>query len=117
MKGGWLSPFLLTFAMTAQAQADDPYLWLEEVTGDKALAWVKEQNAQSVPLLESRPGFKALYERLLAIYTSRSRIPVAQKVGRWLYNFWQDEANPRGLWRRTTLEEYRKTDPAWETVL
>ena len=79
---------------------DDPYLWLEDVTADKSMAWVKERNAESVPELESKPEFKELHPRLVDIYNSRERIPVVQKRGPWLYNFWQDAAHPRGLWRR-----------------
>ena len=77
------------------------------------MAWVKEQNAQSVKELEARPEFKGLHEKLVAIYNSRDRIPTAAKRGKWLYDFWQDAENPRGVWRRTTMEEYRKKDPAW----
>jgi prolyl oligopeptidase len=96
---------------------EDPYLWLEDVTGDKALDWVRAQNAVSQAELEAVPGFEALRDRLLAIYDSKDRIPgvVARKT--WLYNFWKDDANPRGLWRRTTLAEYRKKAPKWEVVL
>ena len=108
---------MLTLSAVAMAQSEDPYLWLEDVGGAKPLAWVKERNAESQPLLESKPEFKAIHERLLAIYNSRERIPGVQKLGPWLYNFWQDDKNPRGLWRRTTLDEYRKKEPAWETVL
>ena len=107
---------LIAMPIAAAAQ-EDPYLWLEDVTGDKPMAWVKEQNAVSVKELEARPEFRQMHERLVSIYNSRERIPSAQKRGQWLYNFWQDAANPRGLWRRTTMEEYRKRDPAWETVL
>jgi prolyl oligopeptidase len=105
-----------TLAMEAAAQ-EDPYLWLEEVQGEKALAWVKEQNAATQPLIEGSPGFKELHQRLLGIYNSRDRIPQVRKRGQWLYNFWQDERNPRGVLRRTSLEEYRKKEPEWETVL
>lgn len=112
-----LSALVLAVTPLVNAQSDDPYLWLEDVTGDKPLAWVKEQNATTQPLLESKPGFKALNERLLAIYNSRERIPAVHKRGEWLYNFWQDEKSPRGVWRRTTMDEYRKKDPAWETVI
>ena len=108
---------MLTFSAATIAQSDDPYIWLEDVLGDKPMAWVKEQNAKSVPELEGRPEFKAIHERLLSIYNSRERIPVVQKRGKWLYNFWQDAQNPRGVWRRATLEEYRKKEPAWEMVL
>jgi prolyl oligopeptidase len=107
----------LAMSSAAHAQGDDPYLWLEEVLGEKQLAWVKEQNAKSVPELEARPEFKQIHERLLSIYNSRERIPGVKKLGKALYNFWQDAQNPRGVWRRTTLEEYRKKEPAWETVL
>ena len=112
-----LIPAALMLLSTMAHAQEDPYIWLEDVTGEKPMAWVKEQNAQSVPQLESKPQFKAIHERLVAIYNSRERIPAAQKRGPWLYNFWQDAANPRGIWRRTTMDEYRKKDPAWETVL
>lgn len=112
-----LAALALAIAIPVYAQADDPYLWLEEVRGEKALAWVKEQNAKSQPAIESDPGFKPLLEKLTEVATSRERIPGIVKRGPWLYNFWQDAANPRGLWRRTTLAEYRKADTKWETVL
>ena len=96
---------------------DDPYLWLEDVASGKSMAWVKEQNAPTQEAIEASPTFQPLYQRLLGIYNSRERIPTVTKRGARLYNFWQDEANPRGVWRRTTLAEYRKEDPAWETVL
>jgi prolyl oligopeptidase len=101
----------------AQTVSDDPYLWLEDVTGEKPLAWVHEQDARSKAEIEARPEFKPIHERLLAIYNSHDRIPYVAKRGDWLYNFWQDERNPRGLWRRTTMDEYRKAEPRWETVL
>ncbi len=109
---------IMTLAQAPHAvDTTDPYLWLEDVTGDKQLAWVKEQDAKSKAELESRPGFKELHDRLLAIYNSKERIPGVTKHGKWLYNFWQDANNPRGVLRRTTLDEYRKADPKWETVL
>ncbi|MEO7741981.1 MAG: prolyl oligopeptidase family serine peptidase [Usitatibacter sp.] len=107
---------LLMAATMANAQ-EDPYLWLEEVTGEKSIAWVKEQNARSQPLLESTATYKELNDRFLAIYTSRERIPNVVKRGDYLYNYWQDATYPRGILRRTSMAEYRKKDPAWETVL
>ncbi|HET7403552.1 MAG TPA: prolyl oligopeptidase family serine peptidase [Usitatibacter sp.] len=112
-----LAAVLVSLLPLASMAQEDPYLWLEDVTGDKAVAWVKEQNKTSQGELEARPEFKALHERLLAIYNSKERIPFAAKRGPWLYNFWQDADNPRGIWRRTTMEEYRKADPKWETVI
>jgi len=106
---------LALVALNVSAQ-EDPYLWLEDISGDKALAWVKEQNA-ATQRVETEPGFKALHERLLGVYTSRDRIPWVKKRGKWLYNYWQDERNPRGVLRRATLEEYRRKSPEWETVI
>ncbi len=96
---------------------DDPNLWLEDVAGERSLQWVRAQNALSTGQLEAAPGFAALEERLLRILNSRERIPFVAKHGRYYYNFWRDDKNVRGLWRRTTLEEYKKPSPAWETVL
>jgi prolyl oligopeptidase len=96
---------------------DDPFLWLEEVQGDQALAWVRERNAESQKVLQARPEYEPTRARLLEILNSKERIPMVSRRGDWLYNLWQDEQNPRGLWRRTTLAEYRKPQPAWETVM
>jgi prolyl oligopeptidase len=96
---------------------DDPYLWLEDVSGEKPLAWVRERNAESMAALTSGTGFPALERRILSILDSKERIPAVTKIGDRYYNFWRDAANPKGLWRRTTLEEYRKPDPSWETVI
>jgi prolyl oligopeptidase len=97
--------------------ASDPYLWLEDVTGDKAMAWVRAQNAESAKELESGETFKTLEADILKILDSDARIPYVSKEGPYYYNFWRDAKNPRGLWRRTTLEEYRKPAPKWETML
>jgi prolyl oligopeptidase len=115
----WLLLVLSAVVLPAPVRAaeDDPYLWLEEVTGKKALAWVKARNAESTAELTKGEGFKDMEERLLKILDSRERIPFVSKAGPRYYNFWRDAKNKRGLWRRTTLEEYRKARPKWETVL
>ena len=95
----------------------DPFLWLEDVQGERALAWVRERNADTERALEAVPGHEARRQAILEVLDSRDRIPTVQRRGPWLYNLWQDAANPRGLWRRTTLDEFRKPQPAWETVL
>lgn len=101
----------------AVAAVDDPYLWLEDVEGDKALDWVRAQNAASKDMLESVAGFEQLREDLRAILDSNDKIPFVREMGGHLYNFWQDANNPRGLWRRTTLQSYRSASPAWEVIL
>ena len=95
----------------------DPWQWLEDVGGDKALDWVRQRNAVSQAALEQTEGFAELRSDLLAILDSDARIPFVSKLGDYYYNFWRDQKNPRGLWRRTTLEEYRKGDPKWDILL
>jgi len=97
--------------------ADDPFLWLEDVGGDKALQWVRAQNATSEAELTADPRFAPLQQRILSILDSDARIPYVGKHGEHYYNLWQDAKNPRGLWRRTTLAEYRKEQPTWDVVL
>jgi len=105
-------------AVPAEAQeVPDPNLWLENVTGDSALGWVRQQNARSTAELTGSATFTAFKDRILSILDSDARIPYVEKIGTRYYNLWRDETNPRGLWRRTTLTEYRKAAPAWETVL
>src|SRR5215470_16516598 len=105
-------------ALGAAASAEeDPYLWLEDVQGDKPLAWVKEQNAKSTALLEAQPEYKPIYERALQILDSKEKIPDPELYGETVYNFWKDDVHERGIWRRTTLASYRTASPEWETVL
>ena len=107
----------LSSTSTVMSQTQDPYLWLEDVTGERALAWVRERNAQSEGTLQATPGFAQLKASLREVLDSKEQIPYVKRLGDHLYNLWKDAANPRGLWRRTTLAEYRKAQPAWETVL
>jgi len=71
----------------------------------------------AVDALEAVPGFEDNRQRVLGIMNAKDKVPYVRKQGKYLYNFWTDDKNPRGLWRRTTLAEYRKSSPAWETVL
>ncbi len=95
----------------------DPHLWLEDVMGERALAWVRERNRETETELMARPGFAEREKAIREVLDSRDRIPMVSRIGGHFYNLWIDAANPRGLWRRTTLAEYRKPQPAWETVL
>jgi prolyl oligopeptidase len=101
----------------AHAQKGDPYQWLEEVSGEKPMAWVKEQNAIALKELQTRPEYPAVNERLRTILNSRERIPFVAKHGDYLYNFWRDAQHTRGIWRRTTMQQYQRTEPEWETVI
>jgi len=104
-------------AANPTAAADDPYLWLEDVGGDKSLAWARERNTKSEGEITKVASFEKTRDRIRAILDSKDKIPNVNKRGNLYYNFWQDEKNPRGLIRRTSLAEYKKAQPTWETVL
>ena len=101
----------------SQPATPDPYLWLEDVQGERALDWVRARNAVSQKELQAVPQFGSIKREIAEVLNAKDRIPAVTRRGDWFYNFWQDETNKRGLWRRTTLAEYRKAAPAWETVL
>lgn len=95
----------------------DPHAWLEEVEGERALAWVRKQNERSLGELESDSRFAEYEKEARRILNSKERIPYGRIRDGMVYNFWQDEDHVRGLWRRTPVAEYAKEDPEWETVL
>ena len=112
------APAAASPAAAPAAEAEDPYLWLEEVEGERAMAWVREHNAHSLGVLQSDPRYQGFYDQALAISQSRARIPSAgfNRDGT-VDNFWQDADHVRGVWRRATLDSYRGADIAWDTIL
>ncbi|GHG04726.1 prolyl oligopeptidase [Thalassotalea marina] len=108
---------LSTLTTGVNASEKDPYLWLENVEGEKALNWVKQQNTQSLSYLKGQDTYQTIYENTLSIVNDKERIPYAGERGGYYYNFWRDENHVKGIYRRTTLEEYKKDKPKWETIL
>lgn len=96
---------------------DDDLAYLEEVHGERSLAFARARNAVSEGQLTAAPGFKALEERLQSIYSSKDKIPTPSVSGNTVRNFWTDGDHPRGIWRQTTFAEYKKTTPTWTTLL
>jgi len=94
----------------------DPYLWLEDITGDEALGWVREHNEPTLAELSDQ-RFERMRAEALEVLDTDSRVPYVRRRGDHLYNFWRDAANPKGLWRRTTLDSYRTDAPEWEVVI
>jgi prolyl oligopeptidase len=107
----------LSIAAVSTAQQADPYMWLEDVEGARALEWVEARNAETVDRLSDHAVYQPIFDRALEILDSEDRIAYPSILGDRLYNFWQDSENPRGVWRRTGWNEYLSADPAWETVL
>lgn len=102
---------------SAEAEPDDPYLWLEDVTGETALNWVRARNDEAFAELTGNERYDGLKAQILDALDADDRIPYVQRRGEHLYNFWRDATHPRGLWRRTTLEAYRSENPEWEVLL
>lgn len=96
---------------------DDPYMWLEEVESEKALEWVENRNDATKAELESLPLFEEIRTELLEIYNSDARIPNVAIRGNYVYNFWQDGEHIRGIWRRTSFDDYLADEPNWEIVI
>lgn len=110
----------LTFGLFAQGLAvaeDDPWMWLEDVEGENALAWARGQNERSLDHLRSRALFEPIHERALEILTSDDRIAYPDLMGGEIYNFWRDDEHVRGIWRKTSLSSFRSDKPDWDVLL
>ncbi|HYK53998.1 MAG TPA: prolyl oligopeptidase family serine peptidase, partial [Candidatus Eremiobacteraceae bacterium] len=95
----------------------DPFLWLEDVHGARALAWVKSEDDRTTAALQSDPHYAALYADAVKTFETKDRIPYPQIIGGQVYNFWRDETHVRGILRRTSLQSYSTANPSWTTVL
>ncbi len=102
---------------TGRTQQGDPYLWLEDIEGEKPLAWVREQNERTLKILTRDPRYRPAYDRILGIYQSPDRIAYGQLRAGHVDNFWQDRDHVRGLWRRTSLASYKTDAPDWDILL
>ena len=101
---------------TIEAPDDDPHLWLEEIDGERALAWVEAQNAATLAQFGDA-RFAADRDTLAAIFDRTDNIPLIARRGAKVFNFWKDAEHPRGLWRATTLDSYRGKEPDWNILL
>ena len=118
--GSSLLPLVLLSVIqpaTASAQARDPFVWLEDLASPRAIDWVKARNAGTYAELSSLPAYPQLYDAVMRVVSADDRIAYPQIVGDRLYNFWQDQDHPRGLWRRSTWASYLHGTPNWEAVL
>ncbi|MGH9242201.1 MAG: S9 family peptidase, partial [Vicinamibacterales bacterium] len=70
-----LISILCASTLLAAANEDDPYVWMEEIEGAKALEWAKAENARSLPQLQNDKRFKGIYDDAVKILTASDRIP------------------------------------------
>lgn len=115
-KAAFLTLFLLSNIYTMMAQ-EDPYLWLEEVDGAKALEFVQSHNKSTQEVLTKQSEYQDLFTKNLAVINATDRIAMPAIYGPYIYNFWQDKEHVRGIWRRTTNSSYQSSNPTWETLL
>ena len=111
---------LISFGLAACQSTpipEDNNLWLEDVEGEKALNWVREKNKTTLTNLEKDQRFKKVEKEMLEILTANDRMPLGRYWGGYVYNFWQDKNNVRGVWRRATLKSYKSKRPRWETII
>jgi len=104
-------------SIAENTMSDDPFIWLEDVDGERSLAWAAEQNEKSLPRLRGDFRFAEIQNQVQQIITSDDRIPFGSLVDGMVYNFWQDDEHIRGILRRTSLESYASETIQWETVL
>ena len=97
--------------------AEQSLLWLEEIEGEAALKWVKQQNAETLQTLTSDPRFEQYQREALEILTASDRITYGTLRGEFVFNFWRDQQHVRGIWRRMSLDQYQQRSKQWELLL
>lgn len=112
-----LLALLALSACGSEAPETDPYLWLEEVEGEQALAWVAERNAGSHAALAKHPAFAKIEAHTLSVLEADDRLIVGRRHGDWMYYLWRSAKHRRGLYRRAPVASYLAGEPKWEVVL
>ena len=103
--------------VSAQTSANDPFIWLEDAHGARAMAWVEAENTKTGAALENNALFDTLFKEARIIAEAKDRIPQPSVIDGKIFNFWQDADHPHGIWRQTTQTDFQSKDPAWRTVL
>lgn len=111
------STLLMALITQKSVAQEDPYLWLEDVDGKKAMDFVNQQNKKTSDKFTQEPLYNKIYTKTLEVLNSTDRIAFPSIIGNHIYNFWQDKEHVRGIWRRTTKESYLTGNPVWETLL
>ena len=109
--------FIGSLSQSISSYESDPYLWLEEVEGRASLAWVEERNQETFTRYTQSNEFIEQYQKIKTELNDEERIPSAYYQNGEMYNFWRDEENVRGIWRKTSFESYLEDQPVWENIL
>jgi prolyl oligopeptidase len=106
-----------TRAQQSTTEQPDKYTWLEDIHGERQLAWVKKENERTAAVLEKDTYFAPLEAEALKVRESPDRLPRPEFRNGAIYNTWRDAEHVRGIVRRTTLRDYLTAEPKWATVL
>jgi prolyl oligopeptidase len=101
----------------AQTSTDDPFIWLEDAHGARAMLWVEAENAKTSEALERNPLFDNLFNEARLIAEAQDRIPEPSIIANRVFNFWQDADHEHGIWRETSRPDFETAAPHWRTVL
>jgi prolyl oligopeptidase len=112
-----LVPLHLCAQQAAPADPADKYIYLEDASGPKAMAWVKEHNERSAKIIEADPHFAPYVADALKIAEDPSRLPTPDQHGSDVYNLWHDAQHLHGILRKTTFADYMNPEPHWQTVI
>ncbi len=107
----------LAISIASAADAPDSFVWLDDVHGARAMDWVQAENTKTMHRLDADPRYAGMYREALAIATAKDKLPMPTFQGGQIYNLWQDELHPHGLWRQSTLASFRQSAPQWRTAL
>ena len=101
----------------AALDEDDPYMWLEALDAPAVVRWVTDRNAETLTAFAGA-DLDRLRDAIREVLDNKERIPYPQWFGDgYYYSFWRDADHPRGLWRRTTAEQYSRDEPEWDVLL
>jgi prolyl oligopeptidase len=114
-----LAAFVAVPVVAAELTPDspDPYLWLADIHGAKAVAWAKEQTDKTLAIVQADPNYQQDYDSILKVLNANDRIPEGELDHGDVLNFWQDASHTRGVWRKTSIADYRNADPKWDVIL
>ncbi|MGA3234832.1 MAG: prolyl oligopeptidase family serine peptidase [Bryobacteraceae bacterium] len=113
----WITAASMCISAQTPSGPADKYQWLEDVSGERSMAWVKAENQRSAKVLESDPHYAGLEAAALKVLESPARLPTPSLNGDDVYNTWQDADHVRGILRRTSLADYLSSQPHWQTLL
>ena len=109
--------FLLTVSQLYSQTSEDTFQWLEEIDGEKQLEWVDAHNKTTLDYIYKIEGYQDRYDFVYGVLTSEHKIAYPQLEGDYIYNFWQDGNNPRGIFRRIPVQSYLVQGTNWEILI